>query len=101
MIRPARRQKELSDEGAALRHCVGGYIQRMAEGKTAIFFIRRTDAPELPFFTLELQDKRVVQCRTEQNRSYTSEPAVKEFVDLWMKTVVEKGGVKKKKEDAA
>lgn len=36
-IRPAREQMELTAEGKALHHCVGGYIKRMAEGETAIF----------------------------------------------------------------
>lgn len=38
-IRPAREQMELTAEGKALHHCVGGYIKRMAEGETAIFFL--------------------------------------------------------------
>ena len=101
LIRPAREQKELADEGAALHHCVGGYIRRMAEGETAIFFVRSVSEPNKPFFTLELAGKRIIQCRTEHNRSYESEPDVKEFVDLWMNEVVSKGGNRKKKEDAA
>ncbi len=101
LIRPAREQKELADEGAALHHCVGGYIRRMAEGETAIFFIRSVSEPDKPFFTLELAGKRLIQCRTEHNRSYESEPDVKKFVDLWMNEVVSKGGNRKKKEDAA
>lgn len=40
-IRPAREQMELTAEGKALHHCVGGYIRDMAEEKTAIFFLRK------------------------------------------------------------
>lgn len=101
LIRPARAQKELAEEGAALRHCVGGYIQRMAEGETAIFFIRKTDAPDTPYFTLELQQKRVVQCRTAHNVSYAQYPEVLAFVREWEREVAAKNGVKKKKEEAA
>ena len=100
-IRPAREQMELTAEGKALHHCVGGYIRRMAEGETAIFFLRKANEPDKPFYTLELQKKRVIQCRTEHNASYDRNPDVKKFVDMWMEKVVKKGGKKKAKEAAA
>ena len=98
-IRPAREQMELTAEGKALHHCVGGYIKRMAEGETAIFFLRKVSEPDKPFYTLELQKKRVIQCRTEHNASYDRNPDVKNFVDMWMEKVVLKG--KKKAKEAA
>ena len=100
-IRPAREQMELTAEGKALHHCVGGYIKRMAEGETAIFFLRKVSEPDKPFYTLELQKKRVIQCRTEHNASYDRKPDVKNFVDMWMEKVVKKGGKKKAKEATA
>ena len=100
-IRPAREQMELTAEGKALHHCVGGYIKRMAEGETAIFFLRKVSEPDKPFYTLELQKKRVIQCRTEHNASYDRNPDVKKFVDMWMEKVVKKGEKKKAKEAAA
>lgn len=100
-IRPAREQAELTAEGKALHHCVGGYIKRMAEGETAIFFLRKVSEPDKPFYTLELQKKRVIQCRTEHNASYDRKPDVKNFVDMWMEKIVKKGGKKKAKEAAA
>ena len=98
-IRPAREQMELMAEGKALHHCVGGYIKRMAEGETAIFFLRKVSEPDKPFYTLELQKKRVIQCRTDHNASYDRNPDVKNFVDMWMEKVVLKG--KKKAKEAA
>ena len=100
-IRPAREQMELTAEGKALHHCVGGYIKRMAEGETAIFFLRKVNEPDKPFYTLELQKKRVIQCRTEHNASYDRNPDVKNFVDMWIEKIVKKGGKKKAKEAAA
>ena len=97
IIRPARAQEELRDEGKALHHCVGGYIQRMASGETAIFFIRRESGPDKPFYTLELQNKKIIQCRTDHNKSYELDQDVKTFVDMWMEKIVLKGGTKKKK----
>ena len=101
LIRPAREQMELTAEGKALHHCVGGYIRDMAEGKTAIFFLRKASEPDKPFYTLELQRRKVVQCRTEHNASYENEPDVKKFVDMWIEKVVLQGGVKKKSKEAA
>lgn len=97
LIRPARKQKELAEEGTALHHCVGGYIQRMAKGETAIFFIRRIEEPDKPYFTLELQKQQVIQCRTENNRSYEQFPEIKAFVDRWLEKIVAKGGNQQKK----
>lgn len=101
LIRPAREQMELTAEGKALHHCVGGYIRDMAEEKTAIFFLRKANEPDKPFYTLELQKKRVIQCRTEHNASYDRNPDVKNFVDMWMEKIVKSGGKKKAKEAAA
>lgn len=87
-IRPAGSLQELVREGAELHHCVAGYADRMAEGKTAIFFIRRADAPDTPYYTLELRDKRVIQCRTLRNKSYELDPEIRGFVGSWLETVV-------------
>ena len=99
LIRPARTQEELQEEGAALHHCVGGYCKRIAEQETMVFLIRKTEEPDKPYYTLELQNKLVKQCRTEHNKSYGTDPEVFEFVDQWLKQVINKGG--KKKEDNA
>lgn len=97
IIRAAQTQEELRDEGAALHHCVAGYAKSMADGNTAIFFIRRVEDADTPFYTLELREGKVIQCRTVNNISYQLNPEVTAFVDKWIKNVVSKGGVKKKK----
>jgi hypothetical protein len=101
LIRPARTQEELREEGIALHHCVGGYIRQMADGETAIFFVRKLDAPDTPYFTLELQKKRVIQCRTVHNASYERYPEILSFVQEWEQEVVTGNGGKKKKEEPA
>ena len=75
----------------------------MAKGETAIFVIRKTEEADRPFYTLELKNKEVAQCRTTHNKSYELEPEVKAFVDAWMQEVVLTGGKKQKgnKEGAA
>lgn len=102
VIRPAMSADELKREGAALHHCVGGYADKMANGETAIFLVRKHDEPYTPYYTLELRNKRVIQCRTYSNRTYEAqgEEAVKAFIDAWMTEVVNKPDKKKTKPQA-
>lgn len=76
--------KEVIDEGQALHHCVGGYVNRMADGVTTILLIRRVEEPEKPFFTLEYLNGRVQQCRSLRNADYKNDPQVSGFVDSWV-----------------
>lgn len=87
---------ELIAEGKYLHHCVGGYAERMANGKTTILLIRRAEDPDTPFYTLEWLEGRVQQCRTMRNQSYTEDETVKAFVDDWVEQVATKGKRKKK-----
>lgn len=88
LIRPARSWRELYEEGKRNNHCVETYSKRMASGETAIFFVRRSEDPESTYFTLELRDKKVIQCRTKNNVSYEQFPEVKRFVEEWYQTKV-------------
>lgn len=95
LIRPAADPAELKCEGAKLHHCVGGYAERMATKQTQIYFIRKTDEPDKPYFTLELRGKTIIQCRTLHNRSYDTEKEVKEFALTWLENVIRKTKAKK------
>ena len=90
LIRPARTPGELTAEGKALHHCVGGYADRMAAGETVILFIRKAEEPDTPFYTLEYQNGVVIQCRTNHNATYERDEDVKNFVDAWVERVAKK-----------
>lgn len=92
LIRPVRTQGELRAEGRILDHCVASYADRHAEGKTAIFLIRQKSNPDVPFFTLEYQNGRVIQNRGRKNRSSTEE--VQKFEKEWLAWIA--AGMKKK-----
>lgn len=86
-IVPAWCQRELQQEADTLHHCVWTYAERHAEGKTAIFFIRRTVEPGKPYYTLELDEKKL---RVRQNRGLRNcgkTEAVQAFEDLWLSWV--------------
>lgn len=93
--------KELIAEGAYLHHCVGGYADRMANGKTTILLIRRAEEPNTPFYTLEWLNGKVQQCRTMRNASYEKDEPVLEFVTEWVRKIAKKGKKKKAATSAA
>lgn len=86
LIRLPNRLEELKKEGEALHHCVGTYMERVRKGETMIFFIRRKEEPEKPYYTLEWHGK-VVQCRGSHNCDMT--PEVKAFVQIFQEKMTE------------
>ena len=79
--------EDLRREGQVLHHCVGTYAERVAEGKTRILFVRKTDHPDEPYFTMEWRDEKVIQCRGMRNCDMT--PEVKAFVTVFEKKMHE------------
>lgn len=75
--------KAIKDEGTALHHCVGTYVQRVATGETVILFIRKKTNPNKPFVTVEVKNDTVIQVRALRNG--TPEPAVWDFVKKFKK----------------
>ena len=84
ILKIAQSQKELNCESSALNHCVRTYGDKVSRGETVIYFIRRKDEPDKPFYTLEIKpDGTFVQCRGEYNCSMTEE--VKDFTEKVVK----------------
>lgn len=82
VIIPCSSHSSLIKEGKALEHCVAKYATSIAEGKTSIFFIRRIDEPDYPYFTLEFKDNEVVQNRGYENSDPL--PEVLAFQEEWL-----------------
>lgn len=70
--------EDICKEGQALHHCVGTYIDKVAKGKSIILFVRKNDNLDKSYYTMEIVDDRVVQCRGYKNDSCTEE--VKKFL---------------------
>lgn len=85
---------EIRNEGAKLHHCVGGYVERVARGETNIFFVRKTEEPETPYYTMEWNNNHIVQCRGSHNCGMT--PEVEAFVKVFEKKM--QASIKKKEE---
>lgn len=87
--------KELVIEGKRLHHCVGSsnYVNGHKTGRTTIVFVRKKNEQNVPFFTLEYQNKLIKQLRGKHNQS--APPEVKAAADEWLKQVNSKKRLKK------
>ena len=66
--------EDVVDEGARQNHCVGVYTSDIADGKTRIYFMRRTETPDEPELTLQVsRDNRLIQYRGNCNRAASKE----------------------------
>lgn len=97
LIRPCASSEELKQEGKLLRHCVASYAGNHANGKTAIFFIRRESEPDKPWYTLELDEKNLVVRQNRGKRNCAKTPEVQAFEDKWLDWVRSGCKTKKKK----
>ena len=70
VIRPAQSIAELALEADAQRNCVyKNYSRLYANGACVIAFVRRCDAPEKSYITVEINNKyKIVQARIAMNR---------------------------------
>jgi hypothetical protein len=104
-IRPAGSHREFINEGKKLSHCVARYAGSHAAGTTNIFFIRKIEAPDEPYYTLELSLPKsaksklyVIQNRGRGNCARTD--TVKHFEGLWLNYVESIiNNIKKEKND--
>lgn len=95
LIRPAASQRELTEEGDALHHCVSTYGKGHATGKTAIFFIRKASRPREPYYTLELNEKNLTVRQNRGLRNCAKTPEVQAFEDKWLEWL--RGGCRRDK----
>jgi len=58
---------DLYVEGKTLNHCVYDYVDRIAKKETAILFVRKKNYTDKPFYTVEIRNGKVTQCRSTNN----------------------------------
>ena len=91
-LRPCASHEELIKEGKILDHCVARYAKRHAEGETTIFFIRRIEDPDEPFYTLEYRNDIIIQDHGYDNAPQTSE--IFAFEKEWLEHIKSKEFIK-------
>ncbi len=99
-IRPARNEQELKEEGKALHHCVGTYAESHAEGRASIFFIRRAAEPDVPWYTLNFNEKELSVRMNLGNHNCKTTEEVAAFEAAWLDWV-QAGAKRNDKETAA
>lgn len=84
-VKIAETLDDFKKEGEALKHCVAkmGYDKKMSEEETLIYFIRKKEIIDTPFYTIEVEPKSfgLIQCHGENNKSPTSE--IMDFIHEW------------------
>lgn len=84
-----KRASDIVNEGSTLHHCVSTYVDRHASGTTTIVFIRDSEEPNKPLYTMEFCKKEIVQIRAKYNQNPPKE--VLDAAEIWKKKVVTRG----------
>lgn len=108
-VRPAESAEDIIHEGRMQHHCVGAsdtYMVKMATRESWICFLRKKEAPEEPWYTIETDGEKILQAYA----AYDRKPDWKEtdkILKAWMQQVkknfaaVEAEESKTQKESAA
>lgn len=80
------------NEGREMHNCVGGYFERVIQGECTVLFLRKKDAPEKSFCTIEIAGGELQQCRAAYNQKAPegAENFMEKFLKVFKKRL-EKG----------
>lgn len=77
--------RKLSEEGKAMKHCVGSYAFYCAKGKSAIFSLRKYSGGVLldimATIEVNLSLQRIVQAKAKMNKPINEE--AKKYIEVW------------------
>ena len=79
---------EIKEEGHILHHCVATYTSKVADGTSIILFVRSLESPEKPFYTMEVRNNKIAQCRGFGNKDMSED--IQKFVNRYEKEVLQK-----------
>lgn len=77
--------QDIINEGKALHHCVGVYVDKVVRREDMIYFLRKDR--EVPYVTIEVKDKKVTQVEGDMNNRFISKgspgyEAIKEWARI-------------------
>ena len=81
---------DILKEGEKLHHCVGSYISKVAKRKCDILFIRKLDDINNSYFTMEVRENKIIQCKGLNNNDYKNDEDIKSFVDTFKEIILDK-----------
>ena len=76
---------DLIMEGKQMNHCVGSYIDRVADGTSKIFFLRKKNDLKSPYVTIELnKHNNLVQAKAFSNTLPSKDDMqyINEWIDM-------------------
>ena len=85
LIKLPQTGNDIIDEGSALHHCVGSYVQGHIRGTTTILFLRKAEQPDTPFYTIEVSGGRIIQIHGFGNKWIGNDPEAAKFAYKWAK----------------
>lgn len=94
IIKPAHNCKEIVMEGKLQHHCVGSsdrYFERMAKRESYICFLRREEEPEVPWYTIETDGKKILQFYAAYDRQ-PDQKMVEGILKKWLKEIRKRQG---------
>lgn len=86
VITPPLNAADVVSEGSNLHHCVGGYVDSIASGRTNILFLRKKETPDTSFYTIEVSNND--ECRQihgVNNCWLGNNPEAIPFVVKWLR----------------
>lgn len=83
---------DIVKEGQELHHCVGNYIDRVADGSTDILFLREKGKEDVPFYTIEVRGLEIIQYRGAYNNQHNNPvpKSIKKFMHQFEQSVLKK-----------
>lgn len=77
--------QDIINEGKALHHCVGVYVDKVVRREDMIYFLRKDR--EVPYVTIEVKDKKVTQVEGDMNNRFIAKntpeyEAIKEWARI-------------------
>lgn len=99
LIRPPVSVGEITEEGKALHHCVGGYAERHVKGSTTILFLRDRRKPGKSLVTIEMHGNQIAQIhgyKNDDGAAVRPEVRYADILDPWLAWLA--GGSKRNKD---
>lgn len=74
---------DMVHEGKTLQHAIAYWSRAVARGVHKVYFLRHSDAPDVPFMTMDILDGVLIECSGLNNSQPTDE--VREYLTSWAK----------------
>lgn len=90
MIVVPKKNIDIVKEGRALHHCAGAsdrYFDRIAQNETYICFLRKTEEPDKPYYTIEVEPGGTIRQYRGLNDEEPEIELVKPFLREWQREI--------------